>query len=166
MERLADDGEPLASLDDRAFEQAWEPLLAVADLAGAGWLGRAITAALKLSGGRDAEPEGMGVRLLGDIRTVFDRLEVDRLQSARLAAELAEDQDGPWADWYGKPVSPRTVADLLRPFDVRPKAIRFEDQVAKGYQREQFDNPWTRYAPINPISSGNTVTSRSAEQEG
>ena len=29
-EGLADEGQPLASLDDRAWEQAWEPLVAIA----------------------------------------------------------------------------------------------------------------------------------------
>src|SRR5262245_32648614 len=71
VEHLADEGGPLASLDDRAFEQAWEPLLAVAAAAGEHWLAEAIAAAAALSGSRDDELD-VGVTLLADIRAVFN----------------------------------------------------------------------------------------------
>jgi hypothetical protein len=147
---LADDGGLLASLDDRAFE-AWEPLLAVAALAGEEWEARARAAALALSGGRDADPESVGLRLLADVRAVFERERVDRISSQTLAAGLAADADSPWADWYGKAVTPRAVARLLHPFGVRPRTVRFADETtAKGYQREWFADAWRRYAPASP----------------
>ena len=117
---LADEAEPLAVLDDRAFE-SWEPLLAIAALAGTSWKERACAAALELSAGRDAEPESPGLRLLVDVRLVFERHSFDRIASQVLAAELASDADSPWADWRGKPVTPRQIATLLRPYGIRPR---------------------------------------------
>ncbi len=154
---MADNGGPLAAVDDRAFE-AWEPLLAIALLAGDEQIERAVAVALTLSNGRDVEPETHRLRLLRDIRLVFDgdddRKGVgDRIGSQALADELAADADSPWADWYGKPVTPVVVARFLRPFMIRPRSVRFEDgSTPKGYLREQFEEVWNRYAPRSSAS--------------
>src|SRR5262249_54081591 len=50
-------------LDDRA-QDIWEPLLAIADLAGGDWPARARTAALELSTGEEREDDSLNVRLL------------------------------------------------------------------------------------------------------
>ena len=68
---MADNGGPLAAVDDRAFE-AWEPLLAIALLAGDEQIERAVAVALTLSNGRDVEPETHRLRLLRDIRLVSE----------------------------------------------------------------------------------------------
>ncbi len=57
-------------IEDRPAD-AWEPLLAVADVAGGDWPRRSREAATVLKGQRvDSEPS-MGVRLLADIQTAF-----------------------------------------------------------------------------------------------
>jgi hypothetical protein len=134
-------------LDDRA-EEAWEPLLAIAELAGGHWPDRARAAAVVLSGGDGRDDEALGVRLLADVRDVFG--ESDRLSSADLAAGLCTIEESPWGNLYGKQLDARGLARRLRPFDVRPRTVRFEDgSVAKGYHREQFDDPFARYlAPV------------------
>jgi putative DNA primase/helicase len=48
-------------LDDRAAD-AWEPLIAIADLAGGEWPDRARRAALKLSGSREDEGDSIGAK--------------------------------------------------------------------------------------------------------
>jgi hypothetical protein len=145
---FADDGAPLAGLNDRAFEQCWEPLLAVAHLAGPSWLARAIVAAQELSDVEDQEQETNRTRLLRDIRAVFDALGVDRISSQRLANELAEDESSPWADWFGHNVTPRAVAKLLAPFGIRPKGMRLHDGTTpRGYFREAFEDAFARYLP-------------------
>jgi Protein of unknown function (DUF3631) len=150
---LADDAAALAALDDRAFE-AWEPLLAVAALADGPWPARAVAAALALSADRDEDPETYRLRLLRDVRDVFDRLAVDRLSSHDLAAELAADADAPWSDWHGKAITQRSVADLLRPFKIKPKSVRLDDErTPKGYHRDQFADAWKRYAAVPPGSA-------------
>src|SRR5262249_50081263 len=60
---------PMPPLHDRA-EDIWEPLLAIADLAGGEWPIRARRAAVELSGG-DSDSESTGVQLLRAVREVF-----------------------------------------------------------------------------------------------
>jgi Protein of unknown function (DUF3631) len=133
------------ALDDRA-QDAWEPLFAIADLAGGEWPSGGRAAALELSNGSDHEDESHGVRLLGDIRKIFDERGVDRLASAALAASLAEMEESPWAEWYGKPITAATIARLLDRYDIKPKVIRVGDETPRGYRREQFEDAWERYA--------------------
>ncbi len=65
-------------LDDRA-EEAWEPLFAIAELAGGHWAERVWQAALELSASREAEDEALGPWLLKDVRALFTSRGVDRL---------------------------------------------------------------------------------------
>jgi putative DNA primase/helicase len=64
-------------LNDRAQDN-WEPLLAIADVAGGQWPTLARSAALRLSGsGEDSAT--IGSELLSDIREVLETKRVDRL---------------------------------------------------------------------------------------
>jgi hypothetical protein len=155
VEQLADDGGPLESLDDRAFEQAWEPLLAVASVAGPDWLQAAIAAAVDLSGGRDDELD-LGVTLLRDIRTVFERDPGrDSLATAELLDELFTFEESPWRDWWSDPRSdelkpskaaPRKLARLLGPFGIQPSDVWTPSGASrKGYRLDDFHDAWARY---------------------
>ena len=75
------------ALDDRA-QDGWEPLFAIADSAGGAWPERARAAALTLSESREAEDSSIGVRLLADMRTVFEDTGADRTPSAKLVEVL------------------------------------------------------------------------------
>jgi hypothetical protein len=133
------------ALDDRA-QDAWEPLFAIADLFGDQWPAGARVAALELSNGCDHEDESHGVRLLSDIRTVFDERGIERLASATLAAALAEIEESPWAEWYGKPITAAAIARLLDRYEIKPKVIRVDEDTPRGYRRQQFADAWERYA--------------------
>src|SRR5262245_21015216 len=103
VEHLADEGQPLASLDDRAWEQAWEPLLAVASIAGEAWKQKAIHAAVALSGGRDDEMDE-GVTLLADIRAVFEEnRDPDAIPTAELLDALLAIETSPWRAFWSDP---------------------------------------------------------------
>ena len=132
------------ALDDRA-QDAWEPLLAIADLIGGEWPAQARAAALELSNGVDHEDESHGVRLLGDVRTVFEERGVDRLASAALAEALHEIEESPWAEWYGKPITATAIARLLHRFEIKPKKLRIGEETARGYEGAQFEDAWERY---------------------
>ncbi|MBM4419927.1 MAG: DUF3631 domain-containing protein, partial [Chloroflexi bacterium] len=67
-----------AGLTDRACD-GWEPLLQIADAAGNGWPEKARAAALALSGACETADDTLGVRLLADIREVFERAGAARL---------------------------------------------------------------------------------------
>jgi hypothetical protein len=128
-------------LHDRA-QDIWEPLLAVADLAGGEWPERARKAALALHGAV-IEEDSHGVRLLSDIAAIFESRAVDRLGSSDLASALNDLEESPWGGW---PMDPRKLARDLKPFGIRPKDIRTPDATGiKGYRREQFDESWARY---------------------
>jgi hypothetical protein len=184
-EHLADEGGPLAALDDRAWEQAWEPLIAIASLAGEEWLDRAIKAAVALSGSRDDELDE-GVNLLGDIRKIFDD-HIDRisLSTIELLDTLLLIDESPWRDEWSDPRSddlkpskaaPRKLARALRPFAIRPVTVKLPSgSTAKGYHLESFRDAWARYlvhgepsqdaSPPSPprqpaIHAGSEVTDR------
>jgi hypothetical protein len=133
-------------LDDRA-QEVWEPLLAIADHAGAEHSRRAREAAITLSGFRGDDDESLGVRLLADIRQVFDDRGDDRLRSSDLIEALAEIVDAPWGDWHGKPMTAQRIAQQLKPFRVRTREIWVENRKQRGYSRSQFEEAWARYLP-------------------
>ena len=71
------------ALDDRA-EEAWEPLFAIAHLAGDPWPDRVLRAALELGSDRAAQDDALGPLLLADVRSVFEEKGADRLSSVDL----------------------------------------------------------------------------------
>ena len=96
-------------LDDRAVDH-WDPLIAVADLAGGAWPARARTAAIKLSGSVN-DRAGLVEKLLEDIREI---IEAPRRRAATIWLEWrAEGRNGPSPT---KPYVPTEIptADLMR----------------------------------------------------
>ena len=147
-------------LGDRAAD-VWEPLLAIADLAGGGWPERARRAAVELSAGKRADDDSVGVRLLADIRRAFDERGLDRLATSELLEALRADEEAPWADWSGKPLSARVLGDKLKPYGVRSRSVRLDDgSTPKGYRREQFEDAWSRYLPQEEARKRHTATTR------
>jgi Protein of unknown function (DUF3631) len=143
------------ALNDRAAD-GWEPLFAIADLAGGEWPSLARAAAVALHADDLADEETLGVRLLADIRKVFgDR---DRFPSSELARALVDLEEAPWADLWGKPLDARGLARRLRPFSIQPKAIRVGETTPRGYLCEAFTEAWNRYVPQEPGSDRNTAT--------
>lgn len=133
------------ALDDRA-EEAWEPLLAIAELAGGDWPERARLAAIELSANREAEEEALGPLLLRDIRAVFAAKGADRLSSADLVASLNEIEESPWADIRGKSLTQNALARRLKPYRIRPRTVRLDDgSTPKGYPLSGFEDAFSRY---------------------
>lgn len=127
-----------AELDDRA-QDAWEPLLAIAELAGSDWPVLARRAAVVLSAGRDLD-EGIGHRLLADCKLVFG--DDDQIPTTDLIDRLIAIPDSPWGDYYGKPVTGRRVAAWLRPYGIKAKHTRD----GSTYFKADFEDAWSRYA--------------------
>ena len=149
VDRLAEaEPELLAELPDRAAD-VWEPLLAIADLAGDEWPQRARQAAVDLSGRGQAVDQSESIRLLADCRAAFNGH--DRLSTKDLIAVLSEDEEAPWGTWHraagGRaPISPRALAGQLEPFGIRSRTIRLDDGTTpKGFHVDQFADAWKRY---------------------
>ncbi len=139
-------------LNDRAKDN-WKPLLAIAELAGDKWPGEAQAAAMYLAAIADPEDlETPATLLLQDIYDAFVSSGANRLQSSILAATLAKMEHRPWPEWHhNRPITPRQIAQLWRPFGIAPKSIRFgHEGTPKGYERIQFEDVWEHYLSSPP----------------
>jgi hypothetical protein len=138
---------PEMPLEDREAD-TYEPLIAVADLAGGDWPARARKAAEVLTAAeRDADTDSsLTVRLLADLREVFGE-EEERLATTTLIDRLVKVDEAPWADLDGKRLDARSLANRLRPYGVRPKVIRVGDKTPRGYERADLREQWDRYLP-------------------
>jgi hypothetical protein len=139
-------------VEDRLAD-AWEPLLAISDIAGGQWPERARTAAVSLIAvTRDAEPS-LNIRLLADIRTIFSQDEtIEAMATKQLLAELHKLDDSPWAETKDKKpiLNASQLAWRLRQYEVGPKFVRINGLACKGYLRADLYEPWRRYLPPLP----------------
>ena len=133
------------ALNDRA-QDAWEPLLAIADAAGGDWPARARLAAVNLSGDTDPDDDTASVRLLADIAQTWPA-DIEAVSSADLLKRLHDLEESPWGDWYGKPLNPHGLARLLRPYGVKARQIRFGDRNLRGWRLADLADPIRRYLP-------------------
>ena len=144
----------------------WRLLFAIADLCSGAedWGDKARLAAINLEGASDIS--SIGVRLLADIKRIFDEDGCDSILSATLVTRLKEDQEAPWAEWnHGKGLTQNSLAVLLGGgggrgrgsrggFGIRSKDVHPSPSVhGKGYERAQFQQPWASYLPEDTSSS-------------
>ena len=144
------------ALNDRAQDN-WEPLLAIADLAGGHWPDTARKTAIKISGGEN-EAVSTGTELLADIKAAFEIDNCNRIAITTLIERLIADDMGPWATWNrGKPISPRQLGKRLQEYAVAARTFRFGAGTSKGFERWQFEDAWARYlaAPEAALPKGN-----------
>jgi hypothetical protein len=139
-------------LEDRAAD-TWEPLVAIADLAGGDWPARARHAATTMTQAEAQQEEdtAASVRLLADLRQVFH--DAEALYTSTILKALHQLEEAPWADWYGHPLTTRDLARLLRPYQVESKNLREQGtgQPRKGYARADLHDAWARYVPLHPL---------------
>jgi hypothetical protein len=154
---------------DRSAD-CWEPLFAIAELAGDDWPERAHAAAKLILEGRVADDLSLGVRLLADIKAAIGT--ADRMSSAAMVAALNALDEAGWGGWHdGKGMTVRDLARKLKPYDlpggrpggIRPKTIRLDDNsTPKGYLRGDFADAWARYLRAidgPPVTSATSATS-------
>ena len=140
-------------LDDRA-QDIWEPLLAIAELAGDEFAELARRASVVLSGEQEVEVLTLEEQLLSDIKTICsDRVEIS---SKDLVNALCELEGGRWGEFSrGKPLTQNRLARLLAPFNIKTSNIRFSpDSQSKGYTVADFVDSWNRYIPdpsVTPV---------------
>lgn len=138
----------------------WRPLFAIAENVGGTWPERLKNAFILLTNNEDRE-DTAGVMLLKDIKNIFDDKDVDKLFSRDLVEELVALEDRPWCDWkYGKPLTQKSLAWLLKPFRISSHTIRSSSCILKGYNREEFEDAFNRYlsCPSPDTPSQNVTT--------
>jgi Protein of unknown function (DUF3631) len=153
------DAEPDMPVEDRAAD-TWEPLIAVADLAGDDWPARARKAAIALTAEDDTDTT-LGARLLADLRDVFG--DVDAMHGQTILDELQKISEAPWGDYFGRPMNARDVAKLLKPYGVVSVDVKLDGTNKKGYRRAHLHDPWTRYLPPGHGGSATSATSATAQ---
>jgi hypothetical protein len=137
-------------LDDRA-QDIMEPLLAIADEVGGEWPVRSRRAAVGLLTGEEREDaESLGVRLLRNVRGVFDDKSSDRLPTGKLLEALHVMEEAPWGSLRGEALDGRGLASLLKPYGVKPEKLREDDDTFRGYRRTSFEDAWVRYLSALP----------------
>ena len=136
---------PVEGINDRANDN-WEPLLAIAELAGENWIAKAREAALSMSGS-DEETPSVGEILLTDIIAAFNHRELDRISPVDLIASICADEEQPWSTWSrGKPMTPHELAKLLKPFKLKSREVRFTgNRTTKGFYKADFEDALQRY---------------------
>jgi putative DNA primase/helicase len=152
-------------LNDRAQDN-WEPLLAIADYAGGDWPQLARHTALKLSG---AEKEAVSIpaELLADIQQIFEIKRSDKISTADLITTLCDDDEGAWATYNrGKPITPRQVAHKLAGYGISSKTIRIDYGTAKGFEKSQFFDAFTRYLSHPAENAHFAVTTSQTNKHG
>jgi putative DNA primase/helicase len=141
-------------LNDRAAD-AWEPLIAIADVAGGAWPRRAREAALKFVNASETEAldDDVKLLLLTDIRDIFT---TERLSTKDLLDALHALEERPWNAWgrSRKPLTDMGLAGLLKPYGIRSQTVRLADgSRTKGYARHLFTEVFARYLPQSPSTS-------------
>lgn len=155
VEGVLDDlaeAEPVMPLEDRAAD-TWEPLIAVADAAGGQWPSRARAAAVFLvSEAEEADGESsLTLRLLSDIKAVFEDWTVSFLPSQELVSALCKLDEAPWREDF---LSTTKLAAMLRGYGIKPG--RNPARTQRGYSEMDFADAFARYLRPNPSGSVQT----------
>jgi Protein of unknown function (DUF3631) len=134
-------------LSDRQ-QDAWEPLLAIADHAADTWPERSREAAVALVATRLDGQDSLSLRLLGDLKALFDQCGASALSSADILDQLNRLDDRPWASWSnGTGLTPYRLNRLLERYDLHTKDVRRGDAILKGFRRADLEDAWERWLP-------------------
>ena len=116
----------------------WRPLLAIAEAAGGDWKTAAWNAARAIEAVADTFDPSIGVELLQAIKAAFEARakeprNKDRITAPGLITDLVADETARWATYNkGKPISQAQVKNLLKPYGIKPKTIRWDDGTEDG----------------------------------
>jgi putative DNA primase/helicase len=153
-----------ASLNDRAAD-IWEPLLVLADLAQHGWPERGRAAAEGLT--KDALEDSLVGSLFLDLLVEFALAKSGRLCSRSAVAALNGRVDRPWMQLRkGREIDEVWLARQLAPYGIRPRTIRFETVMAKGYMQDDFGEAFRRYIPRAELEELRMASAAKAEAAG
>ncbi|MDA2933435.1 DUF3631 domain-containing protein [Acidobacteria bacterium AH-259-D05] len=120
-----------SELTDRQLDN-WEPILKIAHLIGGRWPAKLRKAAIVLSNEMD-EPDPT-VEILTFVKGCFDQHE--RWHSQELVTKLTLE---------GHMITPRRLADILRPFKIKPRQLWVDGKNRKGYEQQDFKDAFERY---------------------
>ncbi|HKQ37767.1 MAG TPA: DUF3631 domain-containing protein [Verrucomicrobiae bacterium] len=134
-----------STLNDRAAD-IWEPLFAIADLAGGEWPQLARDAAQKLSASDDDLT--LIAYFLKDLRNLMLIKNADRMLSRGIISALNPLHDRPWEDLRrGREINEWWLGWQLRQLGIRTRTMRAADAMGKGYMLSDIEAAFRRYVP-------------------
>jgi putative DNA primase/helicase len=131
-----------------------EPLLQVAELIGGEWPQRARNALINIFALSAFGDFFSSRQILSDLRDAFTaKNNPEWISTADLLEFLHAMDDRAWDDWNkGKPMNPKDLAALLKPFGLGPANHRTESgKVIKGYKLQHLEPSWARHLPNSKI---------------
>lgn len=154
--------EPAMPVEDRAAD-TWEPLIAVADAAGGHWpvTARVACRALVAAADEADEDQSHGVRLLVDIKRVFDESYVSFLPSQDLVNALRRLDESPWRDFE---LNPSKLGHRLKEFKIKTRHNAAGS--ARGYRLEDFEDAFARYTRQNPSEPSDSQVKQGFSTDG
>jgi hypothetical protein len=152
---------PQIPVKDREKE-LWLPLFKIAELAGQEWPGKVLEALKNHLDSRGGDSVPSERQLLIDIRKVWD-LREDKMRSAKLVTALITNPDSEWAKFnFGRPINEKTMAKMLRPYQITPKNLRFGSGTFKGYHFSEIERAVEAYP--DPVSLEGATPATSAKE--
>jgi putative DNA primase/helicase len=147
------------ALNDRAAE-AWQPVVALGELAGGEWPEAMRAAAVALAGETETDDAAGGdvsLMLLAELKRSFDERGDKAISSDEFVADLKQRDERPWGTFNrGKEISKYQVARKLRCY-VRSKDVRLPEGIKKGYERDACEDAFARYLPDSSFQTRNTL---------
>ncbi len=135
-------------LSDRQ-QEAVEPLLAIADLAGEDWGVYTRVALIDILAGDTEQTETLQIQLIADLKERFQDYAMEWIPSETVIFGLTKTE--PWNGGNSadeKPLSQKKLSWFLSHFDIHPKNIHFDDGTQKrSYEMAKLRDAWERYAP-------------------
>lgn len=157
------------SLPDRQADN-WEPLLAIAMLAGDEWFKKATEAAVALTRSKEQSvPLSVGVELLKDIFLIIEKNGIKSIKTADLLQALCNEAEAPWSTYNrGLPIRQRQLVKLLADFGIRSNTTRHSQGIKpfRGFKKEQFKDAFQRYCPTSLDGVAENVTTLQTSDDG
>jgi hypothetical protein len=145
----------LEFLADRDAE-GWQPLFSVLAAADPARLPELEECARILTSGKATatEEDSLQLKLLADIKAMFESRGCTKLSSEELVGALNQCELSPWADIdRGRGLTKHKVSRMLRSFGITPRVVRIGDATPRGYMREDLEPVWGRYLAADSTSS-------------
>lgn len=153
-------------LNDRAADN-WYSLFQISLIADEKWQQYTLDAAAYLSCmGTDQETKSRGIELLEHVKKIWTgpyKGCVD-ITTEDLIQALCKDEESPWPTYSktGKRISPRELANLLKPYGINSKNLNKGKERPKGYYKSHFQDAFDRYL-YSPASDLCATTATTAQ---
>ena len=126
----------------------WEPLFAIAHVAGGEWPDRVVSASRWFVSARvDNSADSSGLRLLRDCVEVLEQPHTRTCEPDWLRSQLFNMADAPWSSWgkNGTGLTTFMLKQWLKDYGIRPYTVKVAGSVVKGYHLKQFQEELARY---------------------